>query len=162
MNIKENSQFYSNYYQPFRRFIYWLNLPSSDKDSTHYFRNSIFLHYQHAYAKRKRQKEYYRFLFFCFSFFFLISTFLIFFKNPNHLCGLYFQTYCHLFKHALNFVCLLLGVGALSCGYAIHPEKDALRELGNKMERESLKPKKDVQIEFNSFFLKNSVLDPSL
>ena len=114
-----------------------------------FFRRSISLHYQHAYATQKWQNWIYRLIFFAFGLLFLILGAIIFFKTANFACGIYFKN-CTLVKNSVNTLCLFLSLGAFAIGYHIHPKKEAIQYLIGKVERELNYPAKHLQIEFNA------------
>lgn len=124
---------------------------SEIKDSIdiEFFRRSISLHYQHAYASKKWQNWIYRFIFFGIGLLFLAMGAIIFFKTVNFACGFYFKN-CALVKNSINTFCLLMASGAFVIGYKIHPEKDAMQYLIGKVEKELTQPAKHLQIEFSA------------
>lgn len=120
-----------------------------DSIDIEFFRRSISLHYQHAYASQKWQNWMYRAIFFGIGLLFLAMGTIIFFKTVNFACGFYFKN-CSLVKNSINTLCLLMATGAFAVGYKIHPEKEAMQYLIGKVEREFTQPAKHLQIEFNA------------
>jgi hypothetical protein len=114
-----------------------------------FFRRSISLHYQHAYATKKWHNWIYRFIFFGLGILFLVLGAIIYFKTINFACGFYFKN-CMLVKNGVNTLCLLLAGSSFGIGYKIHPERDAIHYLIGKVERELDHPAKHLQIEFNA------------
>ncbi len=149
--FKEASISYSQFLQAKETHIHSLTEPTSDSVDIEFFRRSVSLHYQHVYATKKWQNWLYRFIFFAFGLLFLMLGTLIFFKTTNYACGLYFKN-CVMVKNCINFLCVLLAGGAFAMGYQIHPEKEAIRYLVGKVERELKNPAKQIQIEFNAIF----------
>lgn len=116
-----------------------------------FFKRSVSLHYQHAYAAKKWQNWVYRLLFFGFSLLFVMLGALIYSKTTNFTCGFYVSN-CGMIKNFVNMSCFFLAAGALTIGYKIHPEKDAIRYLVGKVEKELNHPTKQLQIEFSAIF----------
>lgn len=117
-----------------------------------FFRRSISLHYQHVYAAQKWQNHFYRCLFYGLGLIFLVLGILIFFKTTNYMCGVVFKHYGIWIKNGINLTCLMMASGSFFAGYKIHPEKEAIRHLVRKVERELNAPTKELQIEFNAIF----------
>jgi hypothetical protein len=88
-------------------------------------------------------------IFYAFSGLFFIFGIVIFFKTVNPACGLYFID-CSLIKNWINLLCVLFSTGAFAVGYLIHPEKEAIKYLVKKVERELHAPARRIQIEFNA------------
>ncbi len=128
--------------------VHWLTEAKETVD-IEFFRQSISLHYQHAYATKKWQNWVYRFVFFSFGLLFLLLSGIIFFKTVNFACGFYFKN-CLVVKNCINSFCILLSGGAFTAGYSIHPEKEAIQYLIGKVEKELSHPAKHLQIEFNA------------
>lgn len=149
--FKASSTSYSQFLQKGQQHIHCLTKPTDDTLDIEFFRRSVSLHYQHVYATKKWQNWFYRFIFFGFALLFSILGVIIFFKTANHACGLYFSD-CGTVKNCINFSCFLLAVGAFVFGYKIHPEKEAIRYLVGKVERELKSPAKQLQMEFNAIF----------
>jgi len=47
---------------------------------------------------------------------------------------------------------VFLSAGAFALGYLIHPEKEAIKYIAKKVERDLHNPAKHSQIEFNAIF----------
>ncbi|MFI0434490.1 MAG: hypothetical protein ACH350_02025 [Parachlamydiaceae bacterium] len=122
---------------------------STEKMDADFFKRSISLHYQHAYASKKWQNWIYRIIFFGFGFLFLLLSAIIFHKTSNFSCSIYFKN-CLFVKNSINILCLLLAGGAFIVGYKMHPKKEAIQYLIGKIERELNQPAKHLQIEFNA------------
>jgi len=148
--FKTSSTSYSQFLRSKEARIHCLSEPDVSIDID-FFRRSIAFHYQHVYATKKWQNWLYRFIFFSFSLLFAVLSIMIFFKVANHHCGFYFGD-CSTAKNCVNISCLLLSGSALALGYKIHPEKEAIRYLASKIEKELNGPAKQVQIEFNAIF----------
>jgi hypothetical protein len=118
-----------------KQHVYCLTEVKDTSIDIEFFRQSISLHYQHLYVKKKWQNWIYRFIFFSFSLMFLILGIIIFYKTANFACGYYFKD-CVMVKNCINFVCLLLAGGAFIMGYKIHPEKEAIHYLISKVNTE--------------------------
>jgi uncharacterized membrane protein YbhN (UPF0104 family) len=151
MLFKASSTSYSQFLQSKEPHIHCLSAPTDASVGIEFFRRSVSLHYQHVYATKKWQNWLYRFIFFSFGILFLVLGTIIFFKTANFACGFYFSN-CAIVKNCINITCLLLACGAFAFGYKIHPEKEAIRYLVGKVERELNSPAKQLQIEFNAIF----------
>ena len=149
--FKASSTSYSQFLESKEQHMRHLNQSHSVSVDIEFFRRSISLHYQHLYATKKLQNMFYRSLFFGFGLLFLALGTIIFFKTTNYACGLYFAN-CGMIKNCINFCCLMLAAGAFAFGYKIHPEKEAIRFLVSKVEKEFNSPAKHLQIEFNAIF----------
>jgi hypothetical protein len=125
-----------------------ISLESADIE---FFRRSITLHYRHVYARKKWQNAIYRLIFFSFGLFFLALGTLIFFKTTNYMYGLYFAD-SGVIKNSVNLCCILFAAGAFGFGYKIHPEKEAIRFLVGKVEKELNCADKQLQIESKAIF----------
>ena len=125
------------------------SINESDSVDVDFFRRSIFLHYQHSYARKKWQSWVYRFIFFGLSVLFIALGLIIFFKTVNFAYGFYFKNTVFV-KNAINVLCLLFGGSAFLIGLKIHPEKEAINYLFGKVERELTAPAKKLQVEFNA------------
>lgn len=158
--FKAASTSYSQFLEEKRNPIHCITEPSDSLD-INFFKHSISLHYQHLYATKKRQNWLYRCIFFGFGLLFLTLAILIFFKTTNFACGFYFSN-CSIIKNSINCFCLFLATGAFAFSYKIHPEKDAIRDLVAKVEKELKSPGKRLQIEFNTIFanLSNEWITP--
>lgn len=149
--FKTSSTSYSQFLRSKKAHIHCLTEPSDMSIDIDFFKRSIAFHYQHMYATKKWHNWLYRFIFFGFSVVFAVLGILIFFKVANHSCGYYFSE-CSIAKNCVNVCCLLLSGSAFALGYQIHPEKDAIRHLVSKVEKELNSPAKQLQIEFNAIF----------
>lgn len=121
---------------------------------TNFIKHSISFHYQHIYARQKRKNWIYRITFFGLGCVFFTLGMIYLFKTTNFTCGMCFKHHSMLIKDAINLFCLALAGGSFACGYWIHPEKEAIRYLLNKIEKEMKAPKKNIQIEFNAVYSK--------
>lgn len=148
MLFKASPISYSRFLQSKEPHIHYLTKARGPID-IEFFRQSISLHYQHAYATNKWQNWVYRFIFLALGLLFLVLSAIIFFKTVNFACGFYFKN-CTLVKNSINLLCLLLSGSAFAIGYKIQPEKDAIQYLIGKVERELNYPAKHLQIEFNA------------
>lgn len=143
--LKSTSTSYSQFLQT-RHHVHCMTESPVDN---HFFKRSISLHYQHLYAAKKWQNSFYRIAFYTFSAFFCILSIMIFFKTTNPTCSQYL-VHCSIIKNWVNLLCILLSTGAFALGYLIHPEKDAIKYIVKKVERELNSPAKHIQIEFNA------------
>jgi hypothetical protein len=142
---------YSQFLQPENKehYVQVLTGATNAALDSDFFKRSIAMHYQHFYVTKKRQNWIYRLLFFGFALLFLILAMMIFFKTVNFACSLYFKNGV-MVKNLVDLVCLLFAGSAFTIGYKIHPERDAMRDLVGKVEREMSHPAKHLQIEFNA------------
>lgn len=148
--LKASSTSYSQFLQP-KQPAHSLNDQAKATVDIDFFKRSVSLHYQHLYAAKKWHNTLYRFIFFGFSFLFIILGLIIFFKTTNPICSIYFGN-CSLVKNWINMLCMLLSISSFTLGYKIHPEKEAIRHLVKKMESELNSPAKQLQIEFHAIF----------
>ncbi|WP_068467940.1 hypothetical protein [Candidatus Protochlamydia phocaeensis] len=116
-----------------------------------FFRRSISLHYHYVYTFKRRQHKAYRIIFFGFALLFFILSIFIYFKTANYACTLYFSQ-GDLMKNCIDALCLLLAFAAFGMGYTTNPDKEALRFIVKKVEKELRNPAKHVHIELNDLF----------
>jgi hypothetical protein len=149
--FKASSTSYSQFLSSNEKHVQHFRDSHSISLESEFFRRSITLHYQHVYEAKKCQNVFYRLIFFSFGLFFLALATLIFFKTTNYMYGLYFAD-SGMIKNGINLCCILFAAGAFGLGYKIHPEREAIRFLANKVEKELNCPDKRMQIEFNAIF----------
>lgn len=140
--MKTIKKIFNNHSVSYSQFLYSPRVHSLIAESTEgvanneFFKRSVSLHYQHAYTAKKWQNGIYRLFFFGLSVLFVIILgALIYSKTTNFTCSFYLSN-CGMIKNFINLSCFLLAAGALAAGYKIHPEKDAIRDLVGKVEKE--------------------------
>lgn len=116
-----------------------------------FFKRFVSFHYQHIYLNKKKQNRIYQILFFSFGLLFSILSLLIFFKTTNPTSHIYFKNGMAL-KYYINYGCILLSAGAFGIGLFTQPEKEAMKDLVYRVQREFHHPGRELNIRFQTFF----------
>src|ERR1700692_2109671 len=101
--LNNSSTSYSQFLKSKDHHVHYLNEQTMDSVDFDFFRRSVSLHYQHAYAENKWKNIFYRSIFFGFSFLFFILGIIIFFKTTNPICSIYLGN-CSIIKNWVNFL----------------------------------------------------------
>ncbi len=100
-----------------------------------FFKRFISCYYHSLYLRKKKQNRIYQILFFSFGILFSFFALLMFFHTTNPASHLFFTNGVTM-KYCMNYGCLLLSAGAFGAGCLIQPEKEAKRELVDRIQQE--------------------------
>ncbi len=73
--------------------------------------------------KEKLKNLLYKYVFLGLSSLFVVLGFLVFFKTPNFMSGLYFNNHAFVLKDGITMICLFFGIGSFVSGHSIRSEK---------------------------------------
>lgn len=88
-----------------------------------FFKQSLFVFCETFYKKERLKNLFYKCIFFGLAALFMELAFLIFFKSPNFISGVYFKNYALVMKDGITTICLFFGIAAFISGYSVHPKK---------------------------------------